>query len=50
MKIFYNSKPDFLENLKLFLQSRFQDHNEKIDLEVQNIINEVRKKGDEALF
>ena len=50
MKIINNKDPDFLSDLQFYLESRSQDKNEEIDLEVKNIINEVKEKGDEALF
>ena len=50
MKIINNKNPDFLTDLKFFLKTRSQENNEKIDLEVKNIINEVKERGDEALF
>lgn len=50
MKIINNKDSNFLTDLQFFLESRLQDNNEEIDLEVKKIINEVKKKGDEALF
>ena len=50
MKIINNKDPNFLSDLQFYLESRSQDNNEEIDLEVKNIISEVKEKGDEALF
>jgi len=50
VKIINNKDPNFLKDLKFFLNNRAQDSNEEIDLEVKNIIREVKEKGDEALF
>ena len=50
MKIINNKDPNFLSDLQFYLESRLQEKNEEIDLEVKNIINEVKEKGDEALF
>ena len=50
MKIINNKDPNFLSDLQSYLESRSQDNNEEIDLEVKNIISEVKEKGDEALF
>ena len=50
MKIINNKDPDFLSDLQFYLESRSQENNEEIDLEVKNIFNEVKKRGDEALF
>ena len=50
MKIINNKDSDFLSDLQFYLERRSQDNNEEIDLEVKNIINEVKKRGDEALF
>ena len=50
MKIVNNKDSNILTDLQLFLESRSQDNNEVIDLEVKNIISEVKEKGDEALF
>ena len=46
MKIINNKDPNFLSDLQFYLESRSQDNNnEEIDLEVKNIINEVKEKG-----
>ena len=50
MKIINNKDPNFLSDLQFYLESRSQENNEEIDLEVKNIISEVKEKGDEALF
>jgi histidinol dehydrogenase len=50
VKIINNKDPNFLSDLQFYLESRLQEKNEEIDLEVKNIINEVKEKGDEALF
>ncbi len=50
MKIINNKNPNFLSDLQFYLESRSQENNEEIDLEVKNIISEVKEKGDEALF
>ena len=50
MKILYNRDPNFLKDLQQLLESRSQNNNEKIDLEVRNIIHEVKENGDKALF
>ena len=50
MKIINNKDPNFLSDLQFYLESRSQDNNEEIDLEVKNIISKVKEKGDEALF
>ena len=50
MKIINNKDPNFLQDLQFYLNSRSQENNEVIDLEVKNIISEVKEKGDEALF
>jgi len=50
VKIINNKDPDFLSDLQFYLESRSQENNEEIDLEVKNIFNEVKKRGDEALF
>ena len=50
MKIINTKDYNFITDLQQFLESRSQDTNEEIDLEVKNIINEVKKRGDEALF
>ena len=50
MKIINNKDPDFLSDLQYCLESRSQENNEEIDFEVKNIISEVKKRGDEALF
>jgi len=50
MKILNNRDSNFLTDLQILLESRLQNNNEKIDLEVRNIIYEVKEKGDEALF
>ena len=50
MKIINNKDPNFLSDLQFYLENRSQDNNEEIDLEVKNIISEVKEKGDEALF
>ena len=50
MKIINNKDPNFLPDLQFYLESRLQENNEEIDLEVKNIISEVKEKGDEALF
>jgi len=50
VKIINNKDPNFLSDLQFYLESRSQDNNEEIDLEVKNIISEVKEKGDEALF
>ena len=46
MKIINNKDPNFLSDLQFYLESRSQDNNEEIDLEVKNIISEVKEKGD----
>jgi len=50
VKIINNKDPNFLQDLQFYLNSRSQENNEVIDLEVKNIISEVKEKGDEALF
>ena len=50
MKIINNKDPNFFADLQFFLKSRLQDNNEEIDLEVKNIISDVKERGDEALF
>jgi len=50
VKIINNKNPNFLSDLQFYLESRSQENNEEIDLEVKNIISEVKEKGDEALF
>jgi histidinol dehydrogenase len=50
VKIINNKDPNFLSDLQFYLESRSQENNEEIDLEVKNIISEVKEKGDEALF
>ena len=50
MKIINNKNPNFLSDLQFYLESRSQENNEEIDLEVKNIISEVKEKGDKALF
>jgi len=50
VKIINNKDPNFLSDLQFYLESRLQENNEEIDLEVKNIISEVKEKGDEALF
>ena len=50
MKILNNRDSNFLKDLQQLLESRSQNNNEKIDLEVRNIIHEVKEKGDKALF
>ena len=44
MKILNNRDSNFLKDLQQLLESRSQNDNEKIDLEVRNIIHEVKKK------
>ena len=50
MKIINNKDPNFFKDLQFFLKDRLEDNNQKIDLEVKNIISEVKKKGNDALF
>ena len=50
MKIFYNKHPSFFEDLNNFLESRHYNISEKIDLDVKKIVNEVKQKGNQALF
>ncbi len=50
MKIINNKDSNFLSDLQFYLESRSQENNEEIDLEVKKIISEVKEKGDEALF
>ena len=50
MKILNNQNTNFLKDLQLILESRSENNNEKIDFDVKNIIHEVKKKGDQALF
>ena len=50
MKILNNQDSNFLKNIQLILESRSQSNNEKIDLEVKDIIHKVKEKGDNALF
>ena len=50
MKILNNKDSNFLTDLKIYLDSRSEDNNEKIDYEVKKIIDKVKEKGDEALF
>ena len=50
MKIINNKDPNFLSDLQFYLESRLEENNEEIDLEVKNIISQVKEKGDEALF
>ena len=50
MKILHNKDSNFLRDLQKLLDSRSHKKNEKIDNEVRNIIHEVIKKGDKALF
>jgi len=50
VKIINNKDPNFLIDLQFLLKNRSQDNNEEIDIEVKNIISEVKEKGDEALF
>jgi len=50
VKIINNKDPNFLSDLQFYLESRSQENNEEIDLEVKNIISEVKEKGDKALF
>ena len=49
MKILNNKDPNFIKNLQTLLNSRTQNNNEGIDLEVKKIISEVRESGDKAL-
>ena len=44
MKIINNKDSDFLSDLQFCLESRSQENNEEIDLEVKNIISEVKEK------
>ena len=50
MKIINNKDPNFLSDLQFYLERRSQENNEEIDLEVKNIISEVKEKGDQPLF
>jgi len=50
VKIINNKDPNFLSDLQFYLESRSQENNEEIDLEVKNIISEVKENGDKALF
>ena len=50
MKILNYKEPNFYTDLQLLLNSRSQNYNEAIDIEVKDIIHEVKIKGDEALF
>ena len=50
MKILNNRDSNFFKDLQKLLESRSQNNNEKIDLEVRNIIHEVKENGDKALF
>ena len=48
-KIKFNNK-NFYKDLAILLNKRSQENLYKIDKDVKNIINEVKDKGDEALF
>ena len=50
MKIISKKDSNFFKDLNLFLESRIQDSNKEVDLEVKKIIDKVKEKGDEALF
>ena len=50
MKIFYNKHPSFFDDLNNFLEGRHYNISEKIDLDVKKIVNEVKQKGNQALF
>ncbi len=50
MKIINNKDSNFLQDLQFYLNSRSEENYEVIDVEVKNIINEVKSRGDEALF
>ena len=50
MKIINQEKEDFLFILNKLIDSRVESTSAEIDLEVKNIINEVKLKGDDALI
>ena len=50
MKIFNSRNKNFIKELKIFLDKRYEDSNIKIDKKVKNIIQKVKLEGDKALF
>lgn len=50
MNILNNNHSNFYKELQTFLDVRFENIDEKINLEVKNIIDAVKFKGDEALI
>ena len=50
MKIFNNKNKNFIKKLTIFLNSRYESTNIKIDKKVKNIIQKVKLEGDKALF